>query len=298
MRCGSAITCWSDAGSGTAMRKGKTVGARPLGRLSAGDSLRKHWPEYLMEAAALGIFMISAGAFTTLLESPQSVLGRAHLGPVLTRALIGFAMGGTAMGLIYSPWGKRSGAHMNPAITITFLRLGKIPPWDAFFYIVFQFAGGVAGVLLTAWILGANFTNPPVNTIVTVPGPAGNWPAFAGELTISFIIMGMIVYVSNKPALARYTGLFAGLLIASFVEFEAPLSGFGMNPARTLASALPSGIWTGLWIYFTASPIGMLLAAQGYLAVNDIDSIQCCKLHHNSRKPCIFCGRRALPEFC
>jgi aquaporin Z len=272
-----------------------TFKARPLGRLSAAESLRRHWPEYLMEAAALGIFMISAGTFTALLESPRSILGRAHLEPALCRAIIGIAMGGTAMGLIYSPWGKRSGAHMNPAITVTFLRLGKIPPWDAIFYIIFQFAGGLAGVLLTALILRAAFTQPPVNYVVTVPGPAGPWVAFVGELTISFIIMA--VFVSNKPAIARFTGLFAGLLIASFVEFEAPLSGFGMNPARTLASALPSDIWNGWWIYFTAAPVGMLLAAQVYLSVKNIESIQCCKLSHSSRKPCIFCNRTVLPDF-
>ncbi len=245
-----------------------------------------------MEAAQLGLFMISAGAFTALLESPQSWLGRAHLAPSLDRAVIGVAMGATAAGLIYSPWGQRSGAHMNPAITITFLRLGKIPPWDAVFYIVFQAAGGLAGVLLTAWILRGAFTQPPVNYVVTIPGPAGTAAAFAGELVIGAIIMSMILVVSNRPAIARFTGLFAGLLIASYVEFEAPLSGFGMNPARTLASALPSGIWTGLWIYFTAAPLGMLLAAQGYLALGRRDSLRCCKLHHGSGEPCIYCGRR------
>jgi aquaporin Z len=136
-----------------------------------------------------------------------------------------------------------------------------------------------------------------VNYVATIPGAAGDWAAFAGEITISFIIMAMIVYVSNRRAIARFTGLFAGLLIALFVEFEVPLSGFGMNPARTLASALPGGIWTGIWIYFTAVPLGMLLAAQSYLAVGNADSIHCCKLHHSSREPCIFCGRRVLPEF-
>ncbi len=250
-----------------------------------------------MEAAQLGIFMVSAGAFTVLMESPLSFIGRLHLAPYVCRAVIGVAMGGTAMGLIYSPWGKRSGAHMNPAITMTFLRLGKIPPWDAFYYIIFQFAGGLAGVLLTIRTLGSAFTRPPVSYVATIPGAAGDWAAFAGETAISFIIMAMIVYMSNKRAIARFTGVVAGLLIASFVEFEAPLSGFGMNPARTLASALPGGIWTGLWIYFTAVPIGMLLAAQGYLAMGNAGSIHCCKLHHSSREPCIFCGRRALPEF-
>ncbi len=248
-----------------------------------------------MEAAALGIFMVSAGTFTTLLESPASFFHRALPDGDVRRALIGVAMGLTAMGLIYCPWGKRSGAHMNPAVTITFLRLGKIPLWDAFFYVLFQFLGGLAGVLLTALALGRTFTQPPVHYVVTVPGPAGNLAAFAAELLIAFVMMGMIVYVSNKASLAHWTGLFSGLLIICYVTLEAPLSGFGMNPARTFASALPSGTWTAIWIYFTAAPLGMLLAAQGYLLVKGRHSIQCCKLHHRSDRPCIFCGRETLP---
>jgi aquaporin Z len=126
--------------------------------------------------------------------------------------------------------------------------------------------------------------------VATVPGPAGNVAAFLGEMIIAFIMMAMIVTVSNKPAIARYTGLFAGLLIVCYVTFEAPLSGFGMNPARTFASALPSGIWTAIWIYFTAAPAGMLLGAQAYLFVKEHGSIRCCKLHHHARRTCIFCG--------
>jgi len=274
------------------MKSGQRADSIALGPFSLADSLKRHWPEYLMEAAALGIFMISAGVFTTLLEHPSSPLRHAIPSEDARRALIGVAMGGTAMALIYSPWGKRSGAHMNPAVTLTFLRLRKIPPWDALFYILFQFLGGLAGVLLTALALGPFFTQPPVNYVVTVPGPAGEAAAFLGEVTIAFIMMGMIVCVSNQPAIARFTGLFAGLLIMSYVTFEAPLSGFGMNPARTFASALPGGIWTGIWIYFTAAPAGMLLAAESYLRLRDHKSIRCCKLHHHHpRHRCIFCGR-------
>jgi aquaporin Z len=262
-------------------------------RTSLSESLQRHWPEYLMEAAALGIFMISAGAFTALLEYPGSPAHQDIPNGDLRRALIGVAMGTTAMGIIYSPWGKRSGAHMNPAVTLTFLRLGKIPPWDAFFYVVFQFLGGLMGVLLTAWALGSCFTQAPVNYVVTIPGDFGILAAFTGEFIAAFIMMAMIIYVSNTPSISQFTGLFAGILITCYVTFEAPLSGFGMNPARTFASALPSGIWTGIWIYFAAAPVGMLLAAQGYLFVKDHDSIQCCKLQHHPNRKCIFCGSSA-----
>ena len=94
-------------------------------------ALATHWPEYLMEAVGLGLFMISACAFTVLLEHPASPVRQALSDPWLRRLLIGIAMGLTAVLLIYSPLGKRSGAHLNPAVTLTFWRLGKIETWDA-----------------------------------------------------------------------------------------------------------------------------------------------------------------------
>src|SRR5271156_3303458 len=103
--------------------------------ISAARALREHWPEYLIEGWALGMFMISASLFTIWFEQPDMPLRHAIASPDLRRALIGVAMGGTAIALIYSPWGKRSGAHMNPAVTLTFLRLGKIARLDATFYI-------------------------------------------------------------------------------------------------------------------------------------------------------------------
>jgi len=106
-----------------------------------------------MEAAELGIFMLSACVFVVLLEHPASPAPAALPVPFVRRALVGIAMGLTAIGIVYSPLGKRSGAHFNPSVTLTFLRLGKIAPWDALFYVAAQFAGGVAGVALAAVVL-------------------------------------------------------------------------------------------------------------------------------------------------
>lgn len=74
------------------------------------QSLREHWPEYLFEAAGLGIFMLSAGVFATLLESPHSLVHQAIADDLTRRGLMGVAMGLTTVGLIYSPWGQRSSA--------------------------------------------------------------------------------------------------------------------------------------------------------------------------------------------
>jgi aquaporin Z len=81
---------------------------------------RGHLPEYLMEALGLGLFMASAGAFATLLFHSASPVPAAVPDPLARRALMGLAMGLTAVGNIYSPWGQRSGAPLNPATTLTF----------------------------------------------------------------------------------------------------------------------------------------------------------------------------------
>src|SRR5262245_54432896 len=98
-----------------------------------------HWPEVLMEALGLGLFMVSAGVFGTVLESPASPVRAAIDDPLSRRAIMGSLMGLTAIGLIYSPWGRRSGAHINPAVTLTFLRLGRVKRTDALAYIAAQF---------------------------------------------------------------------------------------------------------------------------------------------------------------
>lgn len=251
---------------------------------------RQHWPEYLIEAWALGMFMISAALVTALLEYPGSPVRQAIPIAFLRRTLIGLAMGLTAIALIYSPWGQRSGAHMNPAVTLTFLRLGKIMPWDAFFYIAAQFIGGVGGILVSKTVLGAIISHPAVNHVVTIPGPAGASAAFVAETGIAGGMIFMVLSVTNTPSLARFTGLFAGVLVFLYITFEAPLSGMSINPARTFASALPSGVWRGGWIYLVAPVLGMSLGAQLYLFLNSPSPHACPKLHHSATQRCIFCG--------
>jgi aquaporin Z len=92
------------------------------------SALRQHWPEYLIEGWALGMFMVSAAIFTALLEYPGSPVHQLIPNGAIRRGFIGLAMGLTAVALIYSPWGRQSGAHMNPATTLTFLWLGKAAP--------------------------------------------------------------------------------------------------------------------------------------------------------------------------
>jgi len=259
-------------------------------------ALQQHWQEYLMEAAGLGLFMISAGSFATLLEHPDSAVRQALADPLARRILMGIAMGLTAIGLIYSPWGKQSGAHFNPAVTLTFLRLGKVAKPDALFYAAAQFVGAIAGILLVGAAFNPLLGDPAVNYVATVPGSRGPWVAFFAELGISFLLMTVVLAVSNSQALPQYTGVSAGFLVASYIAFEAPLSGMSMNPGRTFGSALAADLWTGIWIYFTAPPLGMLLASEVYRSRKGLAAIRCAKLHHQNNKRCIFRCGYALTE--
>ena len=250
-----------------------------------------------MEGALLGGFMIAACGLATLLEHPASPAHRALPDATLRRLLMGVAMGLTAIGLIRSPWGQQSGAHMNPSLTITYWRLGKIRAGDAVGYVLGQFVGAVVGVQVVHAALGMLVADPAVQFATTVPGAGGTVVAFTGEFAISFLLMSVVLIASNSRRLARYTPLLCGVLVATYITLEAPLSGMSMNPARTFASALAAGEWTAVWIYFVAPPLAMLAAAEAYVRGGGLHRVLCAKLNHRTSRRCIFvCRAGALDE--
>jgi len=255
--------------------------------------MRRHWPEYLTEAAGLGVFMISACTFGALLFHPVSPAVGAIPDGLARNALMGLAMALTAVVLIYSRWGQQSGAHFNPAVTLTFYRLGKIAPRDALAYIAAQFLGGALGMGLATLTLARWISHPEVNFVVTLPGKWGAGVAWLAEFVIAFLLMTVVLTVSNTPRLARFTGLCAAACVFLFITFEAPLSGMSLNPARTFASALAAYTWTALWVYFTAPLAGMLAAASAFQCFRGPNSIACAKLHHQNTRRCIFCEFQA-----
>ena len=248
----------------------------------------EHWPEYASEGLGLGLFMLSACAFGTLLAHPESPVVRLIRNQTVLRVLMGLAMGSTSAALVYSRLGKRSGAHMNPSTTLTFLRLGKVQPLDALFYIAAQFLGAILGVGIASIVLGMWLAHPAVDYVVTLPGRYGYWWAFLGEIAITFLLMSVVLRVANTPKLNRYTGLCAALLVMIYISIEAPISGMSMNPARTFGSAFSAANWTAIWIYFTAPPLGMLMAAEFYVRSRGQALVLCAKLHHDNFERCIF----------
>ena len=251
-----------------------------------------------MEACELGFLAFMACAASALFRHPASPV--AHLFEdhgFLQRLAIGLMMGITIVCIVYSPLGKRSGAHINPAVTFTFFRLGRIQAADTFFYILFQFAGGIAGVTLAGLTLGSMVSAPEVRFAATEPGHYGTVIAFFAELMISAIIMGTVLYFANHKRIMHKSGLYVGMLYAAYVTLEQPISGTSMNPARTLGSAIMTGGWSGAWIYFTAPLIGMLLAGEVFLWTKGKDAIHCAQtLHTTNVRRIVECGWSALED--
>ena len=228
-------------------------------------SFRKNWLHYLQEALGLAIFMISACFFSGILEAKNAAWHIAIPNDFLRIVIMGILMGATALFIFYSPLTASSGSHINPAVTITFLRLNKMGKWDTFFYIIFQIIGGLLAVYLMAQLMGKTLTADPVNYAVTVPGKYGTMPAALIEFIIAFIMMTMILFTSANERLKKYTRIFSGVCVCAFVIIAGPISGFGMNPARTAASAVPAHIYTSFWIYMLMPFAGMLSAAEVFL---------------------------------
>jgi aquaporin Z len=256
--------------------------------LGVAASLRLHWPEYLMEAGEMSLYMFCTCSFATLLQHPASPVRHFFVSGIVRRALMGLAIGATLIALIMSPWGKQSGGHVNPAMTFAFYRLGKIAPWDALLYGVAQFSGAMSGVALATFLLRGAPGDGAVRYAVTAPGVYGAAVAFAAELAISFILMITVLLVTNHKRLARYTPYFVGSLYAVNITFETPLSGMSMNPARTFGPAAYGGYWNALWIYFIGPTVGMLAAGEVFLWARHGAPPYCAKLDHANDKRCIF----------
>lgn len=261
------------------------------------QAIQTHWREYLMEGTEIAVLMLSTCICGALIYSRDSPLRDVNLSPASKSMLMGVSIATTTFLIIRSPFGRRTGAHFNPAVTLTFFWLGRVHRWDATCYVMAQFAGAVAGVLVADQIPGLQLSATPIRYLVTIPGSHGSAVAFLGEYLLSAALMGVVLYSSNHRRLTRFAPLFVGLLTVSYFAFSPSISGYSINPARSFSSALFAWIWQGIWIYFLAPALGMLTAATFYIRTFGPDSVYCAKVFHDLRSVCpFFCRFQRLYE--
>jgi aquaporin Z len=230
-------------------------------------AFRKNKKHYLQEALGLALFMFPACFFSALIFSANGSWNHTIPGELLKNVVMGLIMGLTALFVFYSPWTAPSGSQINPAVTLAFLRVDKMCRYDAMFYVIFQLTGGTVAVFIMQALIGTALTDPPVSSAVTIPGKAGQWWALLTEFLISFITMTMVLFTSHHKKTKQYTRILSAILVCCWVVVASPLSGFGMNPARSFASAMASGIWKSFWIYVFIPIAGMISAAEFFLFI-------------------------------
>ena len=249
--------------------------------------MKHQLPAYLCELAGTAIMMAIGVGAIALFWAPGSPLPR--IDPERLRLLAtGLIFAGGATLVVYSPLGKVSGAHLNPAVTCAFWRLGRIGSRDAVVYAIAQTIGAVAGVAAVRLIAGELGT--AVELGMTRPGMGvSSLAACVFEVAITFALMFLILAFLNKPTLAPRTGIAAGSLVALLVMLEAPITGTSLNPARSFAPALLMQRFDGVWIYLVAPPIGALLAAAAWRGRwGSRQALICAKLYHGGTSPCQF----------
>jgi aquaporin Z len=252
------------------------------------DAIRVHWKEYLMEAAELAMLMLCiccAGALFYSGKSPMVNLGLPWSGRA---AMMGLSVAGATFVIIKSPLGRRTGAHFNPALTLAYFSLRRVHHWDALGYIMAQFIGGAAGVFVAHQFLGTSLSDFPVRFVVTVPGRNGELFACLAVLITSFTLMGVVLIATSHQKLAKISPIFVALVTMFSYVSSASIAGYSVNPARSYSSALFAHIWWGIWIYFVAPCLGMVVAAYLYQSVAGPDRVYCAKVFHDFRSTCPF----------
>ena len=180
------------------------------------------------------------------------------ISPDVRRLVTGFLFGSIGAAIAFSPIGRMSGAHINPAVTFAFWLEGKLRWRDASGYLVAQLIGAVCGSLaLLVW--GATGASDSWGASVPESG-VPNWLPIAGEAICTFLLVFLIfVFAANKVT-QPFTPLVNPPLFALLTWLEAPLSGASANPARSFGPELISSIWQGWWIYWLGPCLGAGLA--------------------------------------
>lgn len=197
------------------------------------------------------------GTFFLVLIGPGAVMVDAYTHGALGPAGIALAFAFVVLAMVYA-LGHLSGAHINPAVTVAFWSVGRVPGREVFPYLAAQCIGAVLASLVLRFVLG------PIGSLGATLPHVGSGRSFLIEWLFSFVLMLVIMAVATD---SRVADGFAGLAVGFTVGFCAllgPLTGASMNPARSLGPAVAGGGWTGHWIYWAAPITGMLAAGWVY----------------------------------
>ncbi|MFE7171626.1 aquaporin [Streptomyces sp. NPDC057616] len=242
------------------------------------------WTEWLSEFAATAILLFVTVSLFRLLFGPDSAVAQA-IPSAEPRLVIDALVSGATVGLlIASPLGRRSGGHLNPAVSLAFWLLRALPGRDAVAYGVAQLAGSVAGVAAGRALWGGQVAAPEVGYATVRAAHGVPWTVvFAAEAAAAAVMLAVAVLVAARPRSLLPVPVVAGTAVAVLILVVGQGAGGSFNPARQFGPELFSGDLGWLWVYLTAPPAG----AAAFALVRR-------RLRNAPRLPCPLCER----HFC
>ncbi len=260
--------------------------AAPTGTAAAGPVPAQrgwHWAEWSSEFAGTALLLLGGLSAVCLdfgSNSPMIKVVPDHSARLLITGLL-FAGSGSLVAV--TPLGRRSGAHLNPCVTLAFWRRGHVHPHDLAGYTAAQVAGAFAGTALVQWWWGGQARS--VDLGVTHPRaglPAMGAAGVEAVMTAALVLI-ILVMVSTRRT-ARFAPLAVWIVVAVLVWQGAPWTGTSLNPARSLAPAVLSMDFGDLWVYFVGPLAGSLAAVEVFNLIPGLETLTA-KLYYDWRYP-------------
>jgi aquaporin Z len=266
-------------GRGTASRVPGRAGAEIIGTGVQGGW---HWAEWTCEFVGTALLLLGGLSAVCLDFAPGSPVAPTIPDHSARLLITGLLFAGTGSLVAVSRLGRRSGAHLNPSVTLAFWVRGHMHVHDLAGYTLAQIAGAFAGTALVRWWWGTKAR--AVDLGVTRPGHGVGAGAVSIEAFMTFLLVAGILVMVSFPRTARWTPLLVWILVAVLVWQGAPWTGTSLNPARSLAPALLAPHTAYLWVYLAGPLAGSLVAVAVFDAVPGLET-RTAKLFHDPRYP-------------
>ncbi|MER5604281.1 aquaporin, partial [Streptomyces sp. NPDC002265] len=216
------------------------------------------WARWMSELAATALMLLAVTVLMRHLFHPGSWL-HAHLPSDNVRLLVDAVVSGAVVAaLIASPLGRLSGAHMNPAVTVTLWAVRRLPGRDVPLYLSAQTAGSVLGTAAGRLLCGPSVAHPDVNyALLSARHAAPDAWIMLREAVATGVLLAVVVRLARDPRLAGVAPLTVGALLTALIALTTNVTGGSLNPARQFGPWLLSGGEGLLWPYV----VGPLIAA-------------------------------------
>jgi aquaporin Z len=249
-----------------------------------------HFAEWACELVGTLLLVLGGVSAVVLDFGTRSPVASAVPSHSVRLLLTGFLFAGCGALVAISPIGRRSGAHLNPSITVAFWCQHHLRVGDALGYIVSQCLGAICGAEAMRLLWGSRA--PSVRDGRTLPGPGVSSAEAIGieALMTAVLVLIVFAFVSSERT-ARWTPLAVWIVVAMLVWKGAPYTGTSLNAARSLGPVVVSEMWTEYWIYLVG-PLAGVLVAVGLWVLVPRETLTA-KLFHDPRYQSVL--RSSLP---